>query len=78
MANSTANSTANSRAYRVVVLVFAVAVGGSAPAHARSETTANAAPPRWLDQTVYRPNCPRAEYDKDCLLDGCSPGCGRR
>lgn len=73
-----ANSTANSRKHSVVVLAFAVAVGVSASAHARSETTANAATPHWLDQTVYRPNCPRAEYDRDCLLDGCSPGCGRR
>jgi hypothetical protein len=68
---------ANSRRHRVAVLVFAIAIGASALAHARADITPNAATPHWLDQTVYRPNCPRAEYDKDCLLDGCSPGCGR-
>ena len=66
---------ANPSVHGVVVLLAAVAAvaGAPGPAHARSDEMA-AVPPR-LDQTVYRPNCARVEYDEVCLFDPCAADC---
>ena len=72
---------ANSSVQSIVVLLAAVAAVSavSGPARARPDTTATSAIPRWLDQTtVYRPNCPRVEYDEVCLFDGCAADCRGR
>jgi hypothetical protein len=68
---------ANPRIQGAVVLLVAVAAVASAPgpAHGRSDETAAAAIPQWLDQTIYRPNCARVEYDEICLFDPCATGC---
>jgi len=71
---------AKSSVRRIVALLLAVSVVGSGPlpAHARSDAMGTTAVPRGLDQTVYRPNCPRAEYDGQCLRDGCAMDCRAR
>jgi len=59
----------------VLLAAFAAVANAPGPAHARSEETAAAAIPHWLDQTVYRPNCARVEYDEACLFDPCAAAC---
>ncbi|HUI95902.1 MAG TPA: hypothetical protein VLX44_09135 [Xanthobacteraceae bacterium] len=68
---------ANPSVHGVVVLLVGVAAvaGAPGPAHARSDEMAVAETPQWVEQTVYRPNCPRVEYDEACLFDPCSADC---
>jgi len=71
---------ANPSLHGAVVLLVAVAAVASAPgwARARSDDMAAAAIPQSLDQTIYRPNCARVEYDEVCLFDPCAADCGPR
>lgn len=64
----------------VVVLLVAVAAVANAPspALALTDERAAAAAPQWFDETVYRPNCLRIEYDEVCLFDPCGANCGPR
>jgi len=68
----------SSRAAIALLAALAVVASAPGPARAMSDAVANAAAPQWLDQTIYRPNCPRVEYDEHCLFEGCAADCMRR
>jgi hypothetical protein len=58
--------------------VAAVAASAPAPALATSDRLTIMAAPRWIDQTIYQPNCPSIECDCGCHLPSyCEPDCGR-
>ena len=60
-----------------VLMCATIALGAALPSQARSEWL-NLNEPRWLDQTVYRPNCPLVDCACDCRADLlCLPGCVR-
>ena len=62
----------------VVVIVAAMAAAALTPAHAASDWRVAQAAPQWVDQTVYRPNCPKTDCDCDCRVDRfCLPACVR-
>lgn len=70
----------NSSVLSVIALLIAAIVIKSVavPAHARSDTIADVAGRQWIDQTIYRPNCSRVEYDQRCLFDACTSACESR
>ncbi|HEU5276244.1 MAG TPA: hypothetical protein VFU97_21490 [Xanthobacteraceae bacterium] len=73
-------SMMNSSVLSLIALLLAALLVKTAvvPAHARSDTVADVSGPQWVDQTVYRPNCSRVEYDQRCIFDACTSDCGRR
>jgi hypothetical protein len=55
----------------------AVAANATFPARATSDTLATLAAPRWVDQTIYLPNCLSIKCGCGCYFDGsCEPDCG--
>jgi hypothetical protein len=53
---------------RLVVASVAIAAAvGTSPVQAASDWQLQSAP-RWLDQTVYRPNCPAHDFDGGCAF----------
>jgi hypothetical protein len=62
---------------RLATLVIPTAIALGAPAHARTDWQDPAAP-RWLDQTIYRPNCLPPDCACDCRSERlCLPACVR-
>ena len=60
----------------IVALVAASAVGA---ARAGPDWHASRFAPQWLDQTVYRPDCPAVDCDCDCQsARPCLPTCVRQ
>jgi len=56
----------------VVAIVAATAAVAMAPAHADWRVAQS----HWVDQTVYQPNCPKADCDCDCRFERlCLPAC---
>jgi hypothetical protein len=58
-----------SKALLAVLIVGVVAMGGASAARAASDGMTERGAPRWLDQTVYRPDCPRTERGRDWHTD---------
>ncbi len=59
----------------VVTVLTMTTLLAAIPAHARTDDYAG---PRWLDQTVYRPDCLPADCSCDCRSEHlCLPGCVR-
>jgi hypothetical protein len=64
---------------RLVVIAAVVAAGLIGPAQAGSDRHTDRFAPRWLDQTVYRPDCLIADCDCDCQSERvCLPVCVRQ
>jgi hypothetical protein len=59
------------------VVAATVAAGATLPAQATSDTLTIMTAPRWVDQTVYRPDCRNIERDCGCRFDSYGqPNCG--
>ena len=46
-----------------------VLTGGANPARAASDAMIERGEPRWLDETIYRPDCPRTDRGRDGHAD---------
>jgi len=63
---------------RLAALMISATVVLGGPAQARSDGWIDPAAPRWVDQTVYRPNCLPADCACDCRSERlCLPACVR-
>jgi hypothetical protein len=59
--------------HRLIALSAIVTAAACGPVQATSATRGEVGPPQWLDQTIYRPDCPVLEYDRDCRVDRREP-----
>jgi hypothetical protein len=55
---------------RLIVLSVAVTAAAGGPVQARSAAGGHVGVPRWLDQTVYRPDSPLLECDCEFVRRG--------
>jgi hypothetical protein len=53
----------------VAALIAVAATGGASPVQAASDGMIERGGPRWLDETVYRPDCPRTDRGRDWHAD---------
>jgi hypothetical protein len=70
-------TTSTSVRFVAAIVAATVATGATLPAQATSDTLTTLAAPRWVDQTVYRPDCRNIERDCGCRFDSYGePNCG--
>jgi hypothetical protein len=63
---------------RLTALMISATVALGSAAHARSDRPIDQASPRWLDQTIYRPDCLSVDCACDCRSERlCLPACVR-